>query len=717
MSLKKKLTSSLSKHGKDTEVVKLMVNICSLIDEWQKEVQNFTPASQEVEQQIQTFVSKLNSVKSPVKSTTTKSPGSRDRKGTISEKNLPSIIDAKGKKETRRNSVSLPKGIKGLQDIQDMVEDTSVDRKKIDKKPEKKIEKNQNAKFALKLELPRATYTESAPEINLTQYLNTDRVQSSTKKKARKDSLPASVILSPRRQRRKEEKSKLAASELPSPRGQDSASIKSPRGSRKNREKLVATLDDAVENNKKRKASKKKKEKNSENSEKIIPADPVESKLLSPIKNNPEPQTPEKRDRQKSKKSRKMAELLFENVNTPDKVPPINMEELKSPSVESKRTQRAFGEKARTKVPKEKAKIKTSPKAKDGLPEKIENNQENKQEKNQEILSKKQKNSEKNQEKNQEKNPEKILQKKEKNSEIDKNLSELSENSGMEKSTTEKSEQSVKRKHKRTKSKTKTKSGSNSEIYSENSEKLSETSENSAKDDLSFSSGAGMVDMNELLSSLNTLEQQDPGAVKTDFGFDLNFDIPAGKTESNFYQLDSLNSINNIENLNLLLQKTEEKSTDQATLPDFDLGGLESLSFALPATEDPFAGINLAAALSAPPPEPVQAVPAAAAPSAAPAAAPLSYDDFFAAFAGSKKVEEAPVVIHRDGSLIRSFSLKEDMNRKGMQRIKKKSVATGLKNKGAYQMEVYFFFCFSHFLFFLTSACTAGHTLHRFPLQ
>jgi hypothetical protein len=69
----------------------------------------------------------------------------------------------------------------------------------------------------------------------------------------------------------------------------------------------------------------------------------------------------------------------------------------------------------------------------------------------------------------------------------------------------------------------------------------------------------------------------------------------------------------------------------------------------------------------------------------------LSYDDFFASLNNNVKAARetaANVAPPRGDKLIRAFGIKEDMNKKGMQKIKKKSVPIGLKGKGVYQMEV-----------------------------
>ena len=67
-------------------------------------------------------------------------------------------------------------------------------------------------------------------------------------------------------------------------------------------------------------------------------------------------------------------------------------------------------------------------------------------------------------------------------------------------------------------------------------------------------------------------------------------------------------------------------------------------------------------------------------------AAPLSYDDFMAALSApapkSKTISLAPSY-----DLLSGIGLREDMNRKGMKKIKKRSITTG-KKKGVYQMEV-----------------------------
>ena len=65
---------------------------------------------------------------------------------------------------------------------------------------------------------------------------------------------------------------------------------------------------------------------------------------------------------------------------------------------------------------------------------------------------------------------------------------------------------------------------------------------------------------------------------------------------------------------------------------------------------------------------------------------PLSYDDFMAALSGATQ-SEAPPPPERGDGVLRMIGMREDMNRRGMKKIKKKSVTTGLRQKGVYQME------------------------------
>lgn len=83
----------------------------------------------------------------------------------------------------------------------------------------------------------------------------------------------------------------------------------------------------------------------------------------------------------------------------------------------------------------------------------------------------------------------------------------------------------------------------------------------------------------------------------------------------------------------------------------------------------------------------------------------LSYDDFMAALsAPTSSSTKQPVKLPtpREGDLLKSIGVREDMNRKGMKKIKKRSITTG-KKKGIYQMEVcsefFFFFFILHFSF------------------
>jgi len=64
--------------------------------------------------------------------------------------------------------------------------------------------------------------------------------------------------------------------------------------------------------------------------------------------------------------------------------------------------------------------------------------------------------------------------------------------------------------------------------------------------------------------------------------------------------------------------------------------------------------------------------------------AAMSYDDFMAALSGAPKEIKMPSP--RGDDLIRGIGAREDMNRRGMKKIKKRSITTGRK-KGVYQME------------------------------
>lgn len=79
----------------------------------------------------------------------------------------------------------------------------------------------------------------------------------------------------------------------------------------------------------------------------------------------------------------------------------------------------------------------------------------------------------------------------------------------------------------------------------------------------------------------------------------------------------------------------------------------------------------------------------------------LSYDDFMAALSApvpaSKKIR---LPSPKGDDLLRGIGLREDMNRKGMKKIKKRSITTG-KKKGIYQMEVCAFYIFSSSSFLL----------------
>lgn len=151
-------------------------------------------------------------------------------------------------------------------------------------------------------------------------------------------------------------------------------------------------------------------------------------------------------------------------------------------------------------------------------------------------------------------------------------------------------------------------------------------------------------------------------------------------TQENFSQ-PILGSLNTFDGDDLLksLNSFAPASSSQASCPalDFDLSGLDQASTQF--------SINPAQrAISQP--------------------AKLSYDDFFASLNNNVKAARdttANVAPPRGDKLIRAFGIKEDMNKKGMQKIKKKSVTVGLKGKGVYQMEVCLSFEFLWKLFFL----------------
>ena len=201
--------------------------------------------------------------------------------------------------------------------------------------------------------------------------------------------------------------------------------------------------------------------------------------------------------------------------------------------------------------------------------------------------------------------------------------------------------------------------------------------------DLLASLNANQGPADDLLASLNQFESPKKDAVPVnDLLASLNqFGNEDSSKDSNVNDLlASLNQLDPGSTMSFEVKLSELKDIDintnlPSTSASFDISGLDSLNFDSKSND---IGTNsneiTVEGLSAPAP------PAAA-------AKMVSYDDFFAAF--SKKEEKpAAVFSPRGDKLIRAYALKEDANVRGMKRIKKKSVAVGLKNKGQYQMEV-----------------------------